>query len=68
MKKQFYRTSLLIGEEGIKKLSQRKVILFGAGGVGSFCAEGLIRSGIGSLTIVDKDKIDITNLVIFAHK
>ena len=62
MKKQFYRTSLLIGEEGIKKLSQRKVILFGAGGVGSFCAEGLIRSGIGSLTIVDKDKIDITNL------
>lgn len=62
MKRQFYRISLLIGEEGIKKLSQSKVILFGAGGVGSFCAEGLIRSGIGSLTIIDKDKIDITNL------
>ena len=62
MKKQFYRTSLLIGESGIEKLNNSKVILFGVGGVGSFCAEALVRSGIGSLTIVDNDIIDITNL------
>lgn len=59
---QFYRTSLLLGEAGISKLEEAKVILFGVGGVGSFCAEALIRSGIGSLTIVDKDVVDLTNL------
>lgn len=62
MKRQFYRTSLLIGEDGVDRLNNSRVILFGVGGVGSFCAEALIRSGVGFLTIVDKDRIDVTNL------
>ncbi len=62
MKKQFYRSSLLLGEEGIKKLIESKVIIFGLGGVGSICAEALVRAGIGEITIVDNDVIDITNL------
>ena len=62
MKEQFYRSSLLLGEEGIAKLNNSRIIIFGVGGVGSICAEALVRAGIGSITIVDKDVIDITNL------
>ena len=62
MEKQFERTAMLIGEEGTEVLKNTSVIVFGIGGVGSYVAEGLARAGIGSLTIVDKDKIDITNI------
>lgn len=62
MKEQFYRSSLLLGEEGIEKLNKSRVIIFGVGGVGSICAEAIVRAGIGAITIVDKDTIDITNL------
>ena len=62
MKEQFYRTSLLLGEEGVEALNRSRVILFGVGGVGSFCAEALVRSGIGRITLVDMDVIDRTNL------
>lgn len=58
----FDRTEKLIGKEGLNCLQNARVILFGVGGVGSFVAEGLIRSGVGFLTIVDKDVIDPTNL------
>lgn len=58
----FDRTEKLIGKSGLEILQNSRVILFGVGGVGSFAAEALIRSGVGFLTIVDKDTIDPTNL------
>ncbi len=58
----FDRTEKLIGKSGLEILKNARVILFGVGGVGSFVAEALIRSGVGFLTIVDKDVIDPTNL------
>jgi tRNA A37 threonylcarbamoyladenosine dehydratase len=58
----FCRTTLLIGSEFAKRLSEIRVILFGVGGVGSWCAESLIRSGIRHLTIVDSDTVHITNI------
>ncbi len=62
MDNQFLRTEVLIGEEGIKKLNQSKVIVFGVGGVGSYTVEALARAGIGNIVIVDFDKYDITNI------
>lgn len=58
----FQRTSLLLGEERMERLSQLKVIVFGIGGVGSWCAESLVRSGIHQLTIVDSDRVCVTNI------
>ena len=62
MLNQFSRTELLIGKEGIEKLQNAKVAIFGVGGVGSFVVEGLVRAGIGNFIIVDDDKICLTNL------
>ena len=59
---QFERTELLIGEEAVKKLEKAHVAVFGIGGVGGYVTEALARSGVGELTIVDKDKVDITNI------
>ena len=58
----FERTARIIGRDAIERLADKKVLLFGIGGVGSYVAEGLIRSGIGNLTLVDKDVVDITNI------
>lgn len=58
----FQRTAMLLGEEGMKKLSDARVAVFGIGGVGGYVVEGLVRSGVGALDIVDKDTVDITNL------
>jgi len=58
----FSRNELLLGTEAMNKISKTRVILFGLGGVGSWCAESLIRSGIGHLTIVDSDYISPTNI------
>ena len=58
----FSRTSLLLGPETMEKMSVQKVIIFGIGGVGSCCAESLVRSGIRHLTIVDADTISATNV------
>lgn len=58
----FRRTELLLGEENLTQLSEKRVIIFGVGGVGSWCAESLIRSGIRRLTIVDSDRVCITNI------
>lgn len=62
MTSQFDRTVALIGETGVQTLRQKKVAVFGLGGVGSFAAEALARAGIGSLLLVDKDVIEETNL------
>ncbi len=62
MRKEFSRTALLIGEEAVEKLSGASVIVFGVGGVGSFAVEALARSGVGRITLVDSDKVDITNI------
>lgn len=58
----FTRTIQLIGEERFAALQRTRVILFGVGGVGGWCAETLLRTGIGHLTLVDFDKVDTTNL------
>ena len=56
------RTELLIKEEGIERLQSANILIVGLGGVGSFAAEFLVRSGIGNLTIADGDTVDITNI------
>ena len=58
----FRRTELLLGDEFMERLSSKSVIIFGVGGVGSWCAESLVRSGIRKLTIVDSDRVCITNI------
>lgn len=58
----FSRTERLIGEDALRKLQNSNIIIFGLGGVGSYTAEALARSGIGKMTVVDKDTIDITNI------
>ena len=58
----FRRSELLLGSEAMERIAQKRVILFGVGGVGSWCAESLVRSGIGHLTIVDSDRVCITNI------
>lgn len=56
------RATLLFKEEGINKLQKANILVVGLGGVGSFAAEFLVRAGIGNLTIVDGDTVDITNI------
>ncbi|MBQ4477258.1 MAG: tRNA threonylcarbamoyladenosine dehydratase [Bacteroidales bacterium] len=55
------RTALLIGQEGVEKLSQKHVLVVGVGGVGAYAAEMLVRAGIGKITIVDGDCVENTN-------
>ena len=62
MSNQYSRTELLIGKEGIEKLSKAKVAIFGIGGVGSFVVEGLVRAGIQDFILVDGDIVNISNL------
>jgi tRNA A37 threonylcarbamoyladenosine dehydratase len=58
----FNRTELLVGNEIMNRIENARIILFGVGGVGSWCAESLIRSGIRHLTIVDSDRVCVTNI------
>jgi tRNA A37 threonylcarbamoyladenosine dehydratase len=58
----FRRNELLLGGETMERIAQQRVIIFGVGGVGSWCAESLVRSGIRHLTIVDSDLVCITNV------
>ncbi len=62
MEKKWSRTEKLIGTEAINKLKNAKVLVFGIGGVGSYTIEALVRSGIGSIALVDKDVVDETNI------
>lgn len=59
---QFSRTELLVGAEGIETLKKSRVAVFGIGGVGSYVVEALARSGVGTLDLVDHDKVSLTNL------
>lgn len=58
----FQRTELLIGNENLERLKNSHIIVFGLGGVGGSAVEALVRTGIGELTLVDFDTVDITNL------
>lgn len=62
MLNQFSRTQLLLGGEGMEKIHQSKVAVFGIGGVGGFAVEALARCGVGSFVLVDDDKVCLTNL------
>ena len=58
----FNRAQLLLGSDAMERLGSSKVIIFGVGGVGSWCAESLVRSGISHMTVVDSDRVCITNI------
>lgn len=62
MNKQFLRTETLLGGNAIHTLQKSHVAIFGLGGVGSWCAEALGRSGVGALSLIDHDEISLTNL------
>ena len=62
MLNQFSRTQLLFGQEGMEKLYQARVAVFGIGGVGGYTVEALARSGIGQLDLIDDDRVCLTNL------
>lgn len=62
MLNQFSRTELLLGNEGMEKLSKARVAVFGIGGVGGYVVEGLVRSGVGSIDLIDDDKVCLTNI------
>lgn len=58
----FNRAALLLGEEAMERLGALRVVIFGVGGVGSWCAESLVRTGVRHLTIVDSDRVCVTNI------
>lgn len=58
----YNRAERLLGTEAMNTLGEKRVIVFGVGGVGSWCAESLVRSGFRHLTIVDSDRVCITNV------
>ncbi len=62
MLNEFSRTELLLGQDGLEKLKNAHVAVFGIGGVGSYVTEALARCGVGKLTIVDNDTVNITNI------
>ncbi len=62
MLNQFSRTQLLIGKDGIDKLKNSRVAVFGIGGVGGYTVEALVRSGIGAIDLIDDDKVCLTNI------
>lgn len=71
MKEQFSRTARLLGEDAIEVLREKHVAIFGLGGVGGYAAEALVRAGIGKFDLIDRDKVDISNLnrqIIATHR
>ena len=62
MLNEFSRTELIFGKKAVEKLKKSRVAVFGIGGVGSFAAEALARSGVGSLDLIDSDRISLTNI------
>lgn len=62
MDEKFIRTSLLIGEDNIDRLSKSKVAVFGVGGVGGYVCEALARSSVGSMILVDGDTVSVSNI------
>lgn len=59
---QFSRTELLVGREGMQRLQNARVAVFGIGGVGGHVVEALVRSGVGALDLIDNDTVSVTNL------
>ena len=62
MSERFLRTEMLLGVQAMEKLKNSKVAVFGLGGVGSWCAEGLCRAGIGEITLIDHDTVGESNI------
>ncbi len=62
MENEFIRTGLLIGDEGLQKLKESKVAIFGVGGVGGYVAEALARCGVGALDLIDDDVVSLSNI------
>ena len=62
MLNQFSRTELIFGKEAMEKLSAARVAVFGIGGVGGYAAEALIRSGLGTIDLIDDDRVCLTNI------
>ena len=58
----YQRTKLVIGDEAVERLKNSKVCICGIGGVGSYVMESLARTGVGNITVIDKDKVDSTNI------
>ena len=59
---QFSRTEILLGKDAVKKLFDSHVAVFGIGGVGSYVAEALARSGVGTISLIDKDTVSVSNI------
>ena len=71
MNEQYSRTEMLIGTEGVKRLSSAKVAVFGVGGVGGYAVEALARAGVGYIDLIDSDKVALSNInrqIIATHK
>jgi len=62
MSEKFLRAEMLLGAEAMEKLKKSKVAIFGLGGVGSWCAEALCRSGVGEITLIDQDTVGESNI------
>lgn len=62
MDERFLRTRMLLGGDAMERLANAHVCVLGLGGVGSWCAEALARSGVGELTLMDQDTVDVSNL------
>ena len=62
MKEQHSRTAMLVGEAGVEKLNNAHVAVFGVGGVGGYAAEALARAGVGRITLVDSDRVAVSNI------
>ena len=62
MNSEFSRTEILIGKDNLEKIKYKKIAVFGVGGVGGFVVEGLVRAGVGNITLVDFDKIASSNI------
>ncbi len=62
MKEQHIRTEMMLGEDGVKRLFAARVAVFGVGGVGGYAAEALARAGVGHITLIDSDKVSVSNI------
>ena len=62
MDERFVRTALIFGDEGMSRLRESRVAVFGVGGVGGHCAQALVRAGIGALDVFDDDVVSVTNI------
>lgn len=62
MSEQFLRAEMVLGAEAMARLAQAHVVVLGLGGVGSWCAEALVRTGVGAITLADDDEVALSNL------